>query len=96
MKILQRRRKVCPQCWSLDTRPSTRRHRLEYLLRVLLICPYRCRTCGKRFWRFALRTDRPQAKTVADSSRRDILTSSGPKPNAETTTNNASPIETQK
>jgi hypothetical protein len=52
MKILQRSRKVCPNCLAQDVRPSRRRW-LDYMLLVFLIFPYRCRICGERFWRFA-------------------------------------------
>jgi predicted RNA-binding Zn-ribbon protein involved in translation (DUF1610 family) len=53
MQILQGRRKACPQCGERDTRLSTRRNWLDYFLMVFLILPYRCRTCGTRFWGFA-------------------------------------------
>ncbi len=53
MKVLQGRMKVCPNCRDRDTRLSTRRSWLDYLLMAILILPYRCRTCGRRFWRFA-------------------------------------------
>ncbi len=52
MKILQRHRKVCPNCWALDVRPSRRRW-FDYFLMAFLFLPYHCRTCGDRFWRFA-------------------------------------------
>jgi RNase P subunit RPR2 len=52
MKILHWRRKICPRCRDRNTRPSTRRKRLESLLSMFLLRPYRCRTCGARFWRF--------------------------------------------
>ena len=53
MLSLQWRRKVCPGCGDCNTRLSTRRKRYDYFLMVLLILPYRCRSCGRRFWRFA-------------------------------------------
>jgi hypothetical protein len=53
MKVLQWSRKACPHCRDRDTRLSTRFRWLDYLLMALLILPYRCRTCGRRFWRFA-------------------------------------------
>lgn len=56
MKILQRRRKVCPECGWPDTRPSTQRSSLDYFLMAFLIFPYRCRSCGERFWGFGRST----------------------------------------
>lgn len=53
MKLLQWRRKVCPVCGLRNTRLSNQRMGFEYFLKMLLILPYRCRTCGLRFWRFA-------------------------------------------
>jgi RNase P subunit RPR2 len=53
MNVLQWRRRNCPRCGWPHTRPSTRRKRLEQVLKTILILPYRCQTCGKRFWRFA-------------------------------------------
>ncbi len=52
MMGLQWRRKVCPRCGEPNTRPSTRRKPIDYFLRVILLFPYRCHTCGERFWRF--------------------------------------------
>jgi hypothetical protein len=52
MKTLQGRGKVCPNCGMRDTRPS-RRTWFEFLLLPFLLCPYRCRVCGTRFWRLA-------------------------------------------
>ncbi len=51
MKILQRRMKAWPHCWAFDVR-LTRRRWFDYFLMVLLIFPYRCRACGRRFWIF--------------------------------------------
>jgi hypothetical protein len=45
------RRKTCPRCGSLRYVPS-RRTRLERLLGVLGLRPYRCGGCDSRFWRF--------------------------------------------
>lgn len=53
MKITQWIRKVCPNCGERDTRRSARCKRLDYFLMALLFFPYRCRTCGIRFRRFA-------------------------------------------
>jgi hypothetical protein len=50
MKTLQRSSKVCPHCHSSETRPSKRRL-IEYLLTLVFLRPYRCRTCNYRFWR---------------------------------------------
>lgn len=72
MKILQRRRKACPQCGWQDIRPSTRRNWLEHFLTVFLIRPYRCRTCGERFWRFALRSARQGKQSAPSLSSGDI------------------------
>jgi hypothetical protein len=40
----------CPYCLGADTRPS-RRHGLERALVLLLIRPYRCHGCFRRFLR---------------------------------------------
>jgi hypothetical protein len=53
MLSLRGRGKVCPGCGDRNTRLSTRRKRFDYFLMALLFLPYRCRTCGRRFWRFA-------------------------------------------
>jgi hypothetical protein len=42
----------CAHCGSRNTRPSRPAGLLESLLGVLLIFPYRCRSCSARFWRF--------------------------------------------
>jgi hypothetical protein len=40
----------CPYCRVNHTRPS-RRHSYEWALALLLLRPYRCRSCMRRFWR---------------------------------------------
>jgi hypothetical protein len=72
MKILQRRRKVCPECGCQDTRPSARRNWLEHFLMVFLIAPYRCRSCGERFWRFTLWQGRQDEQIAPSLSSGDI------------------------
>jgi hypothetical protein len=72
VKILQGRRKVCPECGWQDTRLSARRNRLEHFLAVFLIFPYRCRSCGERFWRFALKSARQDEQSVPSLSSGEI------------------------
>jgi hypothetical protein len=45
------RRKICPRCGGLRFVRS-RRSRLERLLGLLRLRPYRCGGCHARFWRF--------------------------------------------
>lgn len=52
MKMLQSRRKVCPQCEDRNAKLSALRKRLDYFWMALLFFPYRCRMCGIRFRRF--------------------------------------------
>jgi hypothetical protein len=43
-------RDTCPQCLSYHTRPEMYRW-YELPLALLLVQPYRCRRCGRRFLR---------------------------------------------
>ncbi len=72
MKILQRRRKVCPECGWQDTRLSARRNWLERFLTVFLMFPYRCRSCGERFWAFTLKPDRQDGQSTPSLSSGEI------------------------
>jgi hypothetical protein len=45
------RPKTCPRCGSLRYARS-RRSRLERLLGLVRLLPYRCGDCRTRFWRF--------------------------------------------
>ncbi len=40
----------CPKCGSVDIRRSQTRRTLDFLLRTFSLCPYRCRSCRKRFY----------------------------------------------
>jgi hypothetical protein len=46
-----RSNKICPKCGLADIRPASYRHFWDYLLRVFLLEPYRCRICLYRFFR---------------------------------------------
>jgi transposase-like protein len=47
---------TCPRCRSGDIRRSRRRGLLEWLiLRLLLVRPFRCAVCDRRFYAFTLR-----------------------------------------
>jgi hypothetical protein len=50
MKSLHLGSKVCPRCYSSETRPS-KRSLIEYLFSLVFLKPYRCRVCNYRFWR---------------------------------------------
>ncbi|MCG9891213.1 MAG: hypothetical protein MH252_09070 [Thermosynechococcaceae cyanobacterium MS004] len=43
--------KQCSRCKSINVRRSRRRNGIEYLLASIGISPYRCRDCGKRFFK---------------------------------------------
>jgi len=42
----------CPHCRG-QVRTSARHSRREQMLALMLLCPYRCRACRRRFWRFS-------------------------------------------
>lgn len=41
----------CPQCREYQVRRSHRRHFFDLPFRLFGLVPYRCRTCGLRFFR---------------------------------------------
>jgi hypothetical protein len=42
----------CPQCGRHDSRLSMQSGLTDFLLRALLLAPFRCRCCRARFYRF--------------------------------------------
>jgi transposase-like protein len=42
----------CPRCGWHDVRPSMIRTALDRALSALSLSPFRCRSCGHRFYRF--------------------------------------------
>jgi predicted RNA-binding Zn-ribbon protein involved in translation (DUF1610 family) len=50
----------CPNCGWLDVRRSQPHSFFDYLLRLIGLVPYRCRSCGERFHR----ADRTQGQPV--------------------------------
>ena len=52
----------CPHCDSKKIRRSLRRNFFEKVsLRLLLICPFRCINCNRRFYRFSIKRFRGYA-----------------------------------
>gem|GEM_PF-3187852 len=49
MRVIMDRALKCPNCNGLVMRRSKRRGRLEWLLSVLQMYPYRCEICHRRF-----------------------------------------------
>jgi hypothetical protein len=43
---------VCWHCGGKQVRPSARRQAADLALRLLLLVPYRCRACQRRFYAF--------------------------------------------
>ena len=41
----------CPNCGWTDVRRSMPRKMLDYAVRIVGLVPYRCRSCGERFYR---------------------------------------------
>jgi hypothetical protein len=41
----------CPSCGWTDVRRSSAHHPADYMLSVIGLVPYRCRTCSERFHR---------------------------------------------
>jgi len=41
----------CPACGWMDVRRSMTHGILENLIRIVGVVPYRCRSCGQRFFR---------------------------------------------
>jgi len=41
----------CPECGWMDVRRSMPNGFLDGLVRIVGLVPYRCRTCGRRFYR---------------------------------------------
>jgi hypothetical protein len=41
----------CPMCGWMDVRRSTRHGFLDRVVRIVGLVPYRCRSCGQRFYR---------------------------------------------
>ena len=41
----------CPNCGWTDVRRSMPHGLLDYLIRIVGLVPYRCRSCGMRFYR---------------------------------------------
>lgn len=77
MKIVQRCRKACPECGWQNTRLSVRRNRLEHFLTVFLLFPYRCRSCGERFWRFTWMSSRQEEQSASSLSSGEIQLPAG-------------------
>lgn len=50
----------CPNCGWMDVRRSMPHSFLDRLVRLIGLVPYRCRSCGVRFYR----TDRTQDQPV--------------------------------
>jgi hypothetical protein len=48
----RRREIVCPRCHWDCVRPARRRQILDRIARLVFLCPFRCRSCRKRFYRF--------------------------------------------
>jgi DNA-directed RNA polymerase subunit RPC12/RpoP len=42
----------CPGCGWADVRHSMPHGVLDHLVRIIGLLPYRCRSCGRRFYRF--------------------------------------------
>lgn len=49
---------ICPKCEAEEVRRLARESFLEELLRVVFVAPYRCRSCGERFYRMRARIGR--------------------------------------
>jgi len=47
----------CPQCRWGCVRFATRRKRRDYILQLVFLRPFRCRSCRHRFYRFRLPED---------------------------------------
>ena len=45
---------ICPRCRWKCSRRSKRRGSLDLLLALLQLHPFRCRSCGRRYYRLAL------------------------------------------
>jgi hypothetical protein len=56
------RTRRCPACGWMDTRLSLTHTLLDNILGLVGLVPYRCRTCGDRFYR--TRFSRPRRKNV--------------------------------
>ena len=41
----------CPECGWMDVRRSMPKGPLDFLVRMVGLVPYRCRSCGQRFYR---------------------------------------------
>jgi hypothetical protein len=41
----------CPGCWGHDLRSSFHQGLMDNLASMFSLAPYRCRVCGKRFYR---------------------------------------------
>jgi len=41
----------CPNCGWTDVRRSNVHGLVDYLVRIVGLVPYRCRSCGERFYR---------------------------------------------
>lgn len=52
------RRPACPKCGWSDVRPAALRALLDPLLRTFSVAPWRCRSCGTRF--YGLRRREPE------------------------------------
>jgi hypothetical protein len=42
----------CPRCGWQDVRPSNTRGAFDAALSAIALAPFRCRSCGNRFYRF--------------------------------------------
>jgi DNA-directed RNA polymerase subunit RPC12/RpoP len=47
----------CPQCGWHDVRRSVSKRPLDFAFTAFSMAPFRCRTCGHRFFRFFRRSD---------------------------------------
>lgn len=69
--------RTCAFCGSTEIRPSDRRNALDILLACLLLAPFRCRVCRRRFyrvWRPSLQSPPgpPIAPLLLVPARRDL------------------------
>jgi CheY-like chemotaxis protein len=67
----------CGNCGSIEIRPSNRRNAMDILLACVLLVPFRCRACRKRFyrvWRRGLEhsPDPPIAPVLVMPARRKV------------------------
>ena len=61
---------TCPKCSSAEIRPSKHAHLGDALKRALGLEPFRCRTCGHRFFSSLATEPGPELPPATKSSRR--------------------------